>query len=279
MPDAGVVAIVAGGGRFPAEVAEAARATGRQVAVIALRGFADKDVAGKPTAVVDMLDPAGLLTLLAGIKPDCVVLAGAVTRPGPLALASVFSAFRNREELARIFAKGDDRLLRGAVELIEDAGFRVVGAQEIAPGILAPEGRIGAVAPRPEHERDIATGAELLAVTGPFDIGQAVVVCGGRVLAVEGPEGTDAMLERVAGLQRSKRVRLDGQRGVLVKRPKPGQDLRVDLPAIGPRTVERARAAGLAGIAVQAGGVVLVDRAELLRAADKAELFVVGTEA
>ncbi|GGH21824.1 hypothetical protein GCM10007036_26400 [Alsobacter metallidurans] len=279
MPDAGVVAIVAGGGRFPAEVAEAARAAGRQVAVIALRGFADKDVAGKPHAVVDMLDPAGLLELLSGIKPDCVVLAGAVTRPGPLALASVFSAFRNRDELARIFAKGDDRLLRGAVGLIEDAGFRVVGAQEIAPGILAPEGAIGAVAPRPEHQRDIVTGTELLAVTGPFDIGQAVVVCGGRVLAVEGPEGTDAMLERVAGLQRSKRVRLDGQGGVLVKRPKSGQDLRVDLPAIGPRTVERARAAGLAGIAVQAGGVVLVDRAELLRAADRVGLFVVGTGA
>ncbi|PSC06450.1 DUF1009 domain-containing protein [Alsobacter soli] len=278
-PAEGPVAIVAGGGRFPAEVAEAVRATGREALVIGLRGFAPRRIAGKRVATVDMLDPAGLIGLLREARPACVVLAGAVTRPGPLAISSVFSAFRNREELARILSSGDDRILRGAVALLEENGFRVVGAQEVAPGVLAPEGALTAARPTVAQEADIALATDLLAVTGRFDIGQGVVVSGGRVLAVEGPEGTDAMLDRVAQLQRSRRVRLDGGGGVLVKRPKPGQDLRVDLPALGPRTIAKLRAAGLSGAAVEAGGVVLIDRAETVRAADAAGLFLVGRRA
>lgn len=273
---AGPVAIIAGGGTFPLEVAEAARASGRDVTVIGLRGFADKVLRRFPYVSVDMLDPAALLAALRQSAPACVVLAGAVTRPGPLAIGSVFSAYRNREDLARILSAGDDRLLRGVVNLIEEAGFRVAGAQEIAPSVLAPEGPLGTAEADPESVEDIGRGRALLAAMAPWDIGQAVVVSRGRVLAVEGPEGTDATLQRVADLQRRRRVKLDGQGGVLVKIPKVGQDLRIDLPAIGPRTVERARAAGLSGIAVQAGGVVLVDRAGVIREADKAGLFVVG---
>ncbi|WP_460450969.1 LpxI family protein [Alsobacter sp. SYSU BS001988] len=270
------VAIVAGGGAFPAEVARAARQAGRPVRVIGLRGFSPRSVDGERVPLVDMLDPSRLLSLLKEIGPDCVVLAGSVTRPGPSAIASVYSAFRNREELARVLSSGDDRLLRGAVALVEDAGFRVVGAQEIAPSLLAPEGVLTAAVPESGHLRDIELAFELLAATGRFDIGQGVVVSGGRVLAVEGPEGTDAMLDRVAGLVRSRRVRLDGQGGVLVKRPKPEQDLRVDMPAIGPRTIARLSKAALSGVAVAAGGVVIVDRDSVVRAADKAGLFVAG---
>jgi UDP-2,3-diacylglucosamine hydrolase len=273
---AGPVAIIAGGGNFPGEVAEAIRAAGREVRVVGLRGFSARKVAGDAVIPVDMLDPAGILAALRRIAPACVVLAGSVTRPGPLAIASVFSAYRNREELRRILSSGDDRILRGAVGIIEDAGFTVVGAHEVAPGLLAPVGQLSREIPQQGDRDDIALGSEILAVTGRFDIGQGVVVAGGRVLAVEGPEGTDAMLDRVAALRRSRRVRLDGAAGVLVKRPKPGQDVRVDLPAIGPRTVARALRAGLRGIAVQAGAVVVVDRAATLLAADKAGMFLVG---
>ena len=102
------------------------------------------------------------------------------------------------------------------------------------------------------------------------------MVAGGQVLAVEGPEGTDAMLERVAALRRSRRVKLDGSAGILVKRPKPGQDVRVDLPAIGPRTILKARRAALRGIAVEARAVVLVEKTATLLAASRAGLFVYG---
>lgn len=273
------VAIIAGGGAFPAEVVEALREAGRQVAVIGLRGFSARRIAGEPARLVDMLDPARILALLAEARPSCVVLAGSVTRPGPLAVASVFSAYRNREELGRILAAGDDRILRGAVGLIEDAGYRVVGAQDVAPRLLAEDGLLAGPEPSAAQRADIALAGELLAATGRFDIGQAVVVAGGQVLAVEGPEGTDAMLDRVTALRRSRRVRLEGPAGVLVKRPKPGQDTRVDLPAIGPRTIARARKAGLTGVAVEAGGVVVIDRRATLADAARSGLFVLGVPA
>jgi DUF1009 family protein len=273
---AGPVAIIAGGGGFPAEVAAAVKASGRAVRIIGLRGFSARSIGGEAVQPADMLDPSRILAALAAINPACVVLAGSVTRPGPLAIASVFSAFRNREELGRILSSGDDRILRGVVGLLEEAGFRVVGAHEVAPGLLAPEGCLTRGQPAVQDDADMALAGEILGATGRFDIGQGVVVAHGRVLAVEGPEGTDAMLERVAGLRRSRRVKLQGPAGVLVKRPKPGQDVRVDLPAIGPRTVARARAAGLCGIGVASGAVVIIERAATLEAADKAGLFVAG---
>ena len=118
-----------------------------------------------------------------------------------------------------------------------------------------------------------------MAATGPYDVGQGVVVSSGRVLAVEGPEGTDAMLERVAGLIRRRRVVLDGAAAVLVKVPKRGQDTRVDLPAIGPRTVERGRAARIGAIAVAAAGVVVIERATTVAAARDAGIALVGVKA
>ncbi len=275
-PPEGPVAVIAGGGQFPAEVVDAVRSSGRAVRVIGLRGFSSRKVAGEPVLLADMLDPAKVLGLLRGIAPACVVLAGSVTRPGPLAIASVFHAYRNRDELGRILAGGDDRILRGAVGLLEEEGFRVVGAQEVAPGLLAPAGALTSQRPSEADLADIRLAGEILAATGRFDIGQGVVVAQGRVLAVEGPEGTDAMLERVSSLRRSRRVKLDGAAGVLVKRPKPGQDVRIDLPAVGPRTVAKARSAALRGIAVEAGAVVVVDRSGMVAAADKAGLFLWG---
>jgi DUF1009 family protein len=275
-PPDGPVAIIAGGGQFPAEIVEAVRRSGRAVTVIGLRGFSARKVAGEPVLLADMLDPAKVLDLLRKIGPACVVLAGSVARPGPLAIASVFHAYRNRDELGRILAGGDDRILRGAVGLLEQEGFRVVGAQEVAPELLAPAGPLTHARPAEPDHADIRLAGEILAATGRFDIGQGVVVAQGRVLAVEGPEGMDAMLERVASLRRSRRVKLDGPAGVLVKRPKPGQDVRVDLPAVGPRTVAKARAAGLRGIAVEAGTVVVVDRPGMVAVAEKAGLFLWG---
>lgn len=270
----GPVAIIAGGGAFPLELADAARAAGRSVRIVALRGFADRALRRHGAVWADMLDPARILALLGDVRPACVVLAGAVTRPGPFAISSVLSAYRNRDEIGRILSAGDDRILRGVIGLIEEAGFAVVGPQDIAPALLIGEGPLAGASLTPANRADAETGFALLDAMGRFDVGQAVVLSGGRVLAVEGPEGTDAMLERVASLQRWRRVRLEGAGGVLVKAPKPGQDWRIDLPAVGPRTLRKMRSAGLTGLAVRAGAVFAIGRDEMAAAARRWSIAV-----
>jgi len=163
--------------------------------------------------------------------------------------------------------------------LIEERGHRVIGVQEIAPDLLAPAGVLGALAPQPGDAGAVEKGLALLERLSPFDIGQAAVVAGARVLAIEGPEGTDRMLARVRRLNRPWGIGRGGTAGgVLVKAAKRGQDLRVDLPAIGPRTVVEAHRAGLAGIAVGAGSTLIIDRDRTIREADRRGLFVIGVE-
>src|SRR5262249_45819083 len=145
----------------------------------------------------------------------------------------------------RLFRGGDNHLLAGVAKIFEEQGFRLVGAHEIAPEILMPEGPLGSVHPSDRDHADIAQGLALLTATSPFDIGQAVVVADARVLAVEAAEGTDQMLARIAELRQSGRIASAAHRGVLVKAAKRGQDRRVDLPSIGPRTIEGATRAGL----------------------------------
>jgi len=172
--------------------------------------------------------------------------------------------------------KGDDALLRAVLSEHERAGFRVVGVEEAMSDLLAGAGVWGAHAPDARSMRDIAKAAKVASATGAFDIGQGVVVCDGLVLAVEAQEGTDAMLMRVAALPQAIRGAPGARRGVLVKRPKPIQERRIDLPTIGVRTIAGAAAAGLAGVAVEAGGALAVRRADLIAAADQAGLFVYG---
>jgi hypothetical protein len=174
---------------------------------------------------------------------------------------------------------GDDRLLSGIGTLLEEHGFRLVGADEIAPEILMPIGPLGRLAPIERDRLDIATGLSLLRATGPFDVGQAVVVSENRILAIEAADGTDAMLAHVAELRRKGRIRTSPGTGVLIKAPKPGQNRRIDLGSIGPRTVEGAARAGLAGIAVLAGSTVVAEPERIPAAADGAGLFVIGIEA
>jgi DUF1009 family protein len=181
--------------------------------------------------------------------------------------------------IARAYRGGDNHLISGAARIFEDHGFRIVGAHEVAPEILMPEGPIGSLRPSERDQADIARALALLAATGPFDMGQAAVVADNHVLAVEAAEGTDAMLGRIADLRGQGRIAAPAGTGVLVKAPKPQQDQRFDLPAIGPRTVEEVARAGLAGIAVIAGGSIIAEPAAVAAAADKAKVFVVGLKA
>lgn len=269
--------IIAGGGELPLAIARAAEADGRSVFVLALDGMAAAgDVAGFPHAFVSLGELGKAIKLLREAACSEVTLAGKVGRPefsklkvdmrGALALPKVVAAA----------AKGDDALLRAMIGIFENEGFRLVGSTDAAGTLAAPPGPIGRLKPGPEHEADIRQAVKVVLTMGELDIGQAAAVCEGLVLAVEAAEGTDAMLQRVAGLPAALRGTADRRKGVLVKGVKPGQERRVDLPVIGVRTIELAAAAGLAGIAVEAGAALIVNRERVTEAADRLGLFVFG---
>jgi len=262
--------IIAGSGGLPGRVIASCLAAGREVFVLALEGEADPTtVAAVPHAWCRLGGAATGLDLLRGRGVVELVLAGGVRRP---TLDGLRPDWRAAKFLARVGyrALGDDGLLSAIVKELEREGFRVTGADRLLVEAELPEGRLGRLAPDAEALADIALGMRLARAIGALDIGQAVVVQQGLVLAVEAIEGTDALLRRCAALRR------DGPGGVLVKAEKPGQERRADRPTIGPQTVTLAAESGLRGIAAEAGATLVVDRAEAIRLADAAGLFVFG---
>jgi DUF1009 family protein len=276
----GPLAIVCGGGTLPFTVAESVNARGRAVVLFALRGFADAAAVSRYRHHWMRLGQAGRLWRLAQAE-GCreLVMIGSVVRPRLLHLRPDWLALRHLPDIVRWYRGGDDHLLTGVAGLAESLGFRLLGAHEVAPEILAAEGLLGRHAPSERDRADIARGLALLAATGSFDIGQAAVVADGRVLAIEAAEGTDAMLERIATLRKEGRIGFANNVGVLVKAPKQGQDRRLDLPAIGPRTIENVARAGLAGMAMAAGATIIAKPQDVAAAADRAGLFVIGLRA
>ena len=277
-PPSGPIAILAGSGRFPELLADALRAAGCACRILAIRGFADTSLRQKADAAVDLLDVKRVLACLREWRPSAVTLAGGVQRPKPSAALNAFSILRNRRELAELMGRGDDQLLRGVVELLEKQGHSVVGVRDLAPELLASAGYQGVHRPSEEDLRAAEIGARLLDDLSAYDMGQGVVVSGERIIAVEGPEGTDRMLARVRALRRSWGLRRPPPEGVLVKMPKRGQDLRIDLPAVGPRTFAHAARAGLRGVAVASGVTLVLDREETVRTADRLGLFLLGVQ-
>jgi DUF1009 family protein len=265
------LAVLAGRGQLPASVIEAAIADGREVFVLAFKGETDPAlVADLPHAWVALGEVGRAIKHLHEAKVEEVVMIGAVNRPS---LAGMKADFRGMQLLARLGLRarqGDNHLLETVARELESEGFRVLGADELVGPILAPMGVMTRTEPGKSAARDIALGVEIATTLGRLDIGQAVVVQQGAVLGVEAIEGTDALLARVATLKRA------GPGGVLVKMKKPGQDRRADLPTIGDRTIEGAKAAGLEGVAVHAGHGLIVDREKVIAAADRAGLFVTG---
>lgn len=267
------LAILAGGGGLPREIADSAAARGLPVSIVAIDGEADSDFGPHPVTVVNWGQIGAMVRALKAARATDLVIVGRVHRPELSGLKPDLGFFRYLPKLVRIVASGgDDSVLRRVVRFFEQQGLRVIGPADAAPEIVVGKGPFGAGRAAPADAADIAQGFALIRALGAYDIGQSVIVRAGRILAIEGAEGTDRMIARAAALSSQG----SGNRGVLVKRSKPGQDLRVDMPAIGPATVDGVRAAGLAGIAVEAGGVLVADRAETLRRADTAHIFVEG---
>ena len=273
------LAIIAGSGPMPMKVARAAQARGRPFVVFGISGLADRAIESVPHIWMKWGEVGRLFHLFKVYGISELVMIGAIDqRPDLRQLRFDLGAVRSIPEILSIVIGGDDKVLSGLVKFAERRGVKVVGAHQIAPDLVAPAGPLGRLAPRREERRNIALGIDAAKALGRLDIGQAAVAVDRRVIAVEGAEGTDAMLDRVRQLRQSGRVRWRGRAGVLVKCPKPQQDLRVDMPAIGIRTVENVVAAGLAGIAVEKSHVLVGDRRETARAADEAGIFIVGVD-
>jgi DUF1009 family protein len=275
----GKLGLVAGGGALPIALAQRCRAAGRPLFVVRLRGFADPALAAFEGEEAGIAEIGRVLDLLRRSGCDAVCLAGVVKRPDFSALKPDLKGLQVIPGAVAAARHGDDALLRYLVGVFEREGFAVEGAQTVDAGLTLPEGPLGAVAPGPEHAADVAAALATARAVGALDIGQAAVVADGLVLAVEAQEGTEAMLRRCAELPPALRGTAQARRGVAAKAPKPIQERRVDLPVIGPDTVERAAAAGLAGIAGEARGVLVLDRAGVIEAADRLGLFVVGVAA
>lgn len=271
------VGLIAGGGLLPFAVADSLKARGIEPVLFALKGFCD------PVAVerfkhhwIAIGQLGRLLKLLRNENCSTLVFIGTLVRPALSEVRLDWSTLRVMPMVFSSFRGGDDHLLSGVGRIFEKHGVRLLGINDVAPELLMPAGNITRAAPDSSAQADIAKGRELLRALSPFDIGQATVVIDGHVVGIEDIEGTDGLLARIARLRSEGRIRAKAGKGVLVKAPKSGQDLRFDLPTFGPRTVERAIAAQIGGIAIVAGNTIVAEPQVMIKAADAAGLFVTG---
>jgi DUF1009 family protein len=269
--------LIAGGGELPRAVAEAARAAGREVFVVPLTGSISENwVTDFPHEFHSPGEPGRIIKALKAAGAGEVLLAGKVDRPkfsemkldakGMLLLPKAMAAAK----------KGDDALLRFIVGICEDEGLKAVSVAEAAPALVAGEGALGRITPGADHAADIRQAFKVVHTLGALDVGQAAVVCEGLTLSVEAAEGTDAMLARIGTLRESLRGTPARKRGVLVKALKPTQDAKTDMPVVGVQTVRNAAAVFLAGIAVEAGAALILNKAAVAAEADRLGLFVTG---
>jgi hypothetical protein len=265
---------------MPFAVADSLVARGAQPVLFALRGACDPVRVERFRHHWISVGQIGRATKLFRSE-NCrdLVFIGTLVRPALSEIRLDWGTLRVLGRVLTAFRGGDDHLLSGIGRILEQDGFRMVGIKDVAPDLLMPEGCLTRTVPDPDASADIARGREVLAALGPYDVGQAVVVIGGHVVAVEDIEGTDGLLARVARLRSEGRIRAKAPGGVLVKAPKRGQDLRFDLPAVGVRTVQGAASAGLAGIAISAGNAIAAEPQAMISAADAAGLFVTGLPA
>jgi hypothetical protein len=271
------LAIVAGGGDLPRRVAEQASRAGRNPLLVGLRGFVDSSLVDAYAGVEMSVGELGRLMQLMR-KEGCeeMVFAGWLRRPD---FATLKLDLKGVQALPRILAaarQGDDALLRAVMDTFSEAGFRIIGADDVLDELKIAAGPLGRHTPTAEHWLDIRRAAEVASAIGAMEVGQGAIACAGLILAVEAQEGTDRMLGRIPDLPAEIRGDPSSRRGVLVKRPKPQQERRIDLPTIGLSTIEGAARAGLAGIAVEAGAALIVDRSDVAAAADRLGLFVYG---
>ena len=278
MPTRGRLGLIAGGGALPLAIAARCEGEGRPLFVVRLTSFADLHLIRYPGIEAGMAEIGRVLSALKAAGCTAVCFAGTVNRPDFKALKPDLKGAMVLPGIIAAATKGDDALLRKILSVFEAEGYAIEGADDILGGETLPVGGLGRVRPDETQLSDLRKALHVAEKAGELDIGQGAVVCDGLVLAVEAQEGTDAMLGRVAGLPADLRGASGNLKGALGKAPKPIQDLRVDMPVIGARTLEMAAAAGLAGVGGVAGKLILIDRAAIIEAADRLGLFVWGED-
>lgn len=266
----GTLGLIAGLGELPVQIAREAVSSGRNVYVIRIAGFVEPELDEFEGEVVSVGEIGRQIKLFKAADCDEIVFAGIVKRPDFSNLKLDFKGARLLPKVITAARKGDDALLRTLVGAFEKEGFRVLGAEEVNSGLLAPLGVICGQEPDAELITDLKRAAHVASVIGQEDIGQGCIVRSGLVLAVEAQEGTDLMLERVAALDG------DTNGGVLVKRPKPMQERRIDLPTIGISTIEKAAKANLKAIGLEAGGALIIDLERCKKAAEAHGILLYG---
>lgn len=265
-----VIGLIAGNGSLPRLFARAARAKGLSVVAAAHVGETDPSLASEVDALtwVRVGQVARIQRVLQRAGVQEAVLAGGFVRMR--AVARLRPDFGLLRVAARLRSVRDDALLRAVADEFEAHGIRIVSLAGYLTELLAPPGRLAGPPLDEAGHRDVALGSEVAAALGRADVGQTVVVKDGHVLALEAAEGTDACIRRGAAL---------GGRGVVVvKRLKPGQDERFDLPAVGPQTLEVMAEVGARVLAVEAGKTLLLEAEKLLAAAEEARITVLGLE-
>lgn len=271
----GRTAIIAGNGVLPIEVAKSLAASGPSPFLVLIRDEADPALSVYEHQEVSVVEFAKLMRSLKVAGVTQIILAGGVrSRPHLRDLSFDWPTLRAVPHVLSALGKGDDALLRAFIGLLESFGFHVIGAHEVVPDLLSPLPPMTITSHRPVEieRRNIALAARAAHLLGDLDVGQGCVAVGGRVVALEGAEGTDLMLERVREMREAGRIPPRG--GVLVKCAKAKQDERADLPAVGLATVENAAAAGLAGIAIEAGRTFILGFGETVAEANKRGLFI-----
>ena len=268
--------IIAGLGGLPVSIAEAAQASGRPFHIFRLAGFEEPALSVFPCETVGIGQIGKLVKRLHAEGCTEVVFAGIVKRPSFTDIRLDMRGAKLLPRVVKAARNGDDALLRVIIGELESEGFSVIAAEEAAGDLRSGSGHLYGPAPDEAALADLRKAASIASAIGGLDIGQGCVVCDGLVLAVEAQEGTDRMLERVATLEAEIRGSAALRRGVLVKRPKPIQERRIDLPTIGPSTVERAAACGLAGIGVEAGGALLIEREQIAALCETHGVFLYG---
>ena len=269
----GPLGLIAGGGGLPGAIAADCRARGREIFIVRLKGLAEPALEAFPGAEAGVAELGKCLKALRTAGCERVSFAGVVRRPEDFsALKPDLIGLRHMPAVVAAAGQGDDALLRAILRTFEREGLTVEGVGEAGAGLCLGLGPLGRVQPAREDDQDIAAASAAAREVGRTDVAQGAVARRGVVLAREGRDGTDAILSRISALAGERR-------GVLAKLPKPGQDRRVDLPTVGPRTIERAAAAGLKGVVGEAGAMLVVDRDAVREAADRLGLFVLGLEA
>ncbi|SDM69105.1 LpxI family protein [Maricaulis salignorans] len=269
--------LVAGGGDLPVEIAHAM--AGMNPFIVRVKGFGTDPFEGFESVEKSIGQIGGILKALKTAGCDALCFAGYVTRPDIKDLQMDARGLVLVPKALAAGRKGDDAILRVVIEEFEQAGLTVIGANDVLKSLAPGAGLLTRTAPSPADQADIDKALATARHMGEMDIGQAAVVARGTVLAVEAQEGTNPMLDRLVELPAHLRGQADDRFGVLAKTPKPIQERRIDLPTIGLETVVRCERAGLAGIALEAGGALIVNREAVIEALDAAGMFLLVSEA